>query len=143
MDTIHLTITLLYDGAKWVALFERQSTEGRAVCELFCGFSEPALPDFYAFLLQAYRSLEFSQPVAMDGDEADAQRKLNFKRMQRESRRLLENSDALVNVREATREECTLQKIVKKAEAKAEREAQAEYKYQRKQEQKKAKQRGY
>lgn len=143
METLHLTVTLLYDGTKWVALFERQSAAGRAACELFCGFSEPMLPDLYTMLLQVYPTLEFSQPVADDREESALVRKLNFKRMQRESRQLVENSDALVSVREITREERSRQKVVKAAAAKAEREAHADYKYQLKQEKKKAKQRGH
>ena len=113
-----------------------------SVCEVFCGLSEPLLADVYTMVLTGYRTLVFSQPIAHDAAPEATLGKLNFKRMQRESRRLVENTNAVVSVREATREERALQKAKQEAEAKAEREAQAEYKYQRKQEQKKAKQRG-
>jgi hypothetical protein len=143
MQTVQIALTLLYDGAKWVALFERQTDEGRSVCEVFCGTSEPLLVDVYTMLLASYRTLVFSHPVQDEGAAAVLPPTLNFKRRQRESRRLAENADALVNVRDATREERLLQKTLRAAEAKAEREVAAAYKYQRKQEQKKAKHRGH
>jgi hypothetical protein len=143
MLTSHITMTLLYDGAKWLALFERQNESGRSVCELFCGTSEPLIGEIYALLLQHYWTLEFSQPVVTAEAEITASRPLNFKRMQRESRRLQEDSGTLVSVREATRAARALQKTLQTAAAKAAREAHTEYKYRIKQEQKKAKQRGH
>ena len=147
MQTTHITLTLLFDGAKWVALFERQDEAGHAVCEVFCGTSEPMLAEVYAMLLQEYRTLVFSQPVSDHASQSDRSAastlcQLNFKRMQRESRRLLENSATLATVREATREDRARQKVVLEAEAKAMREAQAEHKYRLKQEKKKIKHRG-
>ncbi|MCX6045846.1 MAG: YjdF family protein [Chloroflexi bacterium] len=147
VQTTHITLTLLFDGAKWVAIFERKDAAGHAVCEVFCGTSEPMLADVYAMVLKEYRTLAFSQPVldqaAQDNrSEASRQCRLNFKRMQRESRRLVENSDTLVTVREATREDRARQKAAHEAEIKAAREAQADYQYQLKQEKKKVKHRG-
>src|SRR4051812_40012582 len=103
MLTVHLTITLLYDGSKWVALLERQEEAGYSACEVLCCFSEPMMGEVYELLLAAHRTLEFSAPVALAA--AQAAHTANYKRMQRESRRMVEDSDALVNVRDATHEE--------------------------------------
>ena len=139
--TLHLTITLLYDGSKWVALLERQEEAGYSACEVVCGYSEPLLAEVYDLLLAVHRTLVFSAPVALDGEQAA--RPVNYKRMQRESRRMMEESDALVNVRDAAREDRAQRKAEKAAEERAEREKEEELKYKLKQEKKKAKQRGH
>lgn len=142
ITSTQISVTLLFDGAKWVALVERRDDEGYAVSEVFCGLSEPMLPLVYEMLLTTYATMEFTQPHATDAAGAAPPRRLNFKRMQRESKRLLTHGDTIVRVRDATREERALQKVQEAAEAKAAREAQEAEKYQRKQEQRKAKHRG-
>ncbi len=139
--TLHLTITLLYDGSKWVALLERQEEAGYSACEVVCGYSEPLLAEVYELLLALHRTLVFSAPVALG--EEQTQRPVNYKRMQRESRRMMEDSDALVSVRDAAREDRSRRKAEKAAEERAEREKEEELKYKLKQEKKKAKQRGH
>jgi hypothetical protein len=139
--TIHLTITLLYDGSKWVALLERQEEAGYSVCEVVCGYSEPLLAEVHQLLLAVHRTLVFSAPEVQD--DGQATRPVNFKRMQRESRRMMEESDALVNVRDAAREDRARRKAEKAAEERAAREQEEALKYKLKQDKKKAKQRGH
>lgn len=139
--TVHLTITLLYDGSKWVALLERVEDAGYSACEVVCGYSEPLLQEVHELLLAVHRSLVFSAPAAID--EGQAARTVNYKRMQRESRRMMEESDALVNVRDAAREDRARRKAEKAAEERAAREQEEALKYKLKQEKKKAKQRGH
>jgi hypothetical protein len=131
----------LYDGSKWVALLERQEEAGYSACEVLYGFSEPMMGEVCELLLAVHRTLEFSAPVALDA--GPAARTLSYKRMQRESRRMVEDSDALVNVRDATREERARRKEQQAAEERAAREAQEELKYKLRQEKKKAKQSGH
>jgi hypothetical protein len=142
INTTQINVTLLFDGAKWVALVERHDDEGYAVCEVFCGLSEPMLALVYEMLLATYATLEFTRPHAADAGQVAPSRTLNFKRMQRESRRLLSQADAMVRVRDATREERAQQKAAAAAAAKAERAIQEAEEYQRKQARKKEKQRG-
>ena len=142
MLTTQLTITFLYDGSKWVALLERRDAAGYAACEVIVGYSEPLLVEVYELLLAVHRTLEFSAPIPLDSEQTTA-RQLNYKRMQRESRRMTEDSDALVNVRDAAREDRARRKVEKAAAARVEREAEEELKYKLRQEKKKAKQRGH
>ncbi len=142
MLTTQLTITFLYDGSKWVALLERRDEAGYSACEVVVGFSEPLLAEVHDLLRSIHRTLEFSAPVPLDR-APEVARPLNYKRMQRESRRLTEESDALVNVRDAAREDRARRRAEQAAAAKAVREAEEEQKYKLKQEKKKAKQRGH
>ena len=141
MLTTQLTITFLYDGSKWVALFERRDAAGYAACEVIVGYSEPLPAEVYELLLAVHHTLEFSAPVPLDSEQTAA-RQLNYKRMQRESRRMTEDSDALVNVRDAAREDRARRKA-EQAAARTQREAEEELKYKLRQEKKKAKQRGH
>ena len=143
MLTTQLTVTFLYDGSKWVALLERRDEAGYSACEVVVGYSEPLLAEVHELLLSIHRTLQFSAPVPLDSVPEAAARPLNYKRMQRESRRLTEESDALVNVRDAAREDRARRKAEQAAAAKAAREAEEEQKYKLKQEKKKAKQRGH
>ena len=95
----------------------------------------------HELLLAVHRTLEFSAPVLLEEDQA--QRAVNYKRMQRESRRMMDESDALVSVRDAAREDRARRKAEKAAEERAAREKEEELKYKLKQEKKKSKQRGH
>ncbi len=109
-NTTQISVTLLFEGTKWVALVERRDDEGYAVCEVFCGLSAPMLALVYELLLATYATLEFTRPHGTDHVPVAAPRRLNFKRMQRESRRLLAHADPMVRVRDATRDERARQK---------------------------------
>lgn len=148
MDTRQLTATLLYDGSMWVVLLERRDSAGYSACQVICGASEPVLEDVYHLLLAVHHTLTFSPPTTgptagpTAGFAADASRAVGYKRMQREARRMTEDSDSLENVRAAARAARAEQKAQRAVEQRAEREAAEEYKRKLREEQKKAKHRG-
>lgn len=142
VNNAQLSVTLLFDGAKWIALLERHDQDGYAVCEVFCGLSEPILALVYEMLLDMYPTLEFIRPQGVTEAPLNQDRRPNFKRMQRESRRLLAQVDTMVRVRDATREERALQKAQAAAAARAERVEWEAEEYERRQARKKEKHRG-
>ena len=83
METGYARLTVRFEDPFWVLLYERGGGGTYEVCKLPFG-AEPKDPEVYAFLLENWRSLSFSPPVAAGGP---LERKVSPKRARREARR--------------------------------------------------------
>ena len=108
-QTIQITLTVFFDGRMWVAYFERRCSDGYSVYEEPM-VKEPTENDLYMWITYGYGEIVFSRPVADDQALALGPRQLNYKQMQRASRRLLTKADEPVRAREALHAERTQKK---------------------------------
>lgn len=83
METGYATLTVRFEDPFWVCLYERSGGGSYEACKLTFG-AEPGDQEVYAFLLENWRSLSFSPPMALEGPP---DRKISPKRARREARR--------------------------------------------------------
>ena len=83
METGYAKLTVRFEDPFWVLLYERGGGGTYEACKTPFG-AEPKDQEVYAFLLENWRSLRFSPPVAAKGP---LERKVNPKRARREARR--------------------------------------------------------
>lgn len=83
METGYAKLTVRFEAPFWICLYERSGGGSYEACKITFG-AEPKDQEVYAFLLENWRSLQFSPPIAL---ERSPERKLNPKRARREARR--------------------------------------------------------
>ena len=83
METGYANLTVRFEDPFWVLLYERGGGGTYEACKLPFG-AEPGDQEVYAFLLENWRSLRFSPPVAAKGP---FERKVSPKRARREAQR--------------------------------------------------------
>jgi len=83
METGDARLTIRFEVPFWVCLYERSGGGNYEACRIVFG-AEPKDQEVYAFLLENWRSLQFSPPIAA---EAAPKRTVNPKRARREARR--------------------------------------------------------
>ncbi len=84
METGYARLTVYFEDPFWVGLFLRGGGGTWEACKVTFG-PEPKDYEVYAFLLENWRSLRFSPPVAAKGPP---ERKVSPKRARREARLL-------------------------------------------------------
>jgi hypothetical protein len=130
--------TVFFDDPFWVGVVERIDEQGYAVARVVFG-GEPTEAELYDFVVRDYANLVFSAASAIVPPEEGA---FNYKRRQREARRVMAETGVTSKAHEALRAELERHKQIKQAVTKADRDAEAERRYKLRQEQKKEKQRG-
>lgn len=83
METGYARLTVRFEAPFWICLYERGGGGSYEACKVTFG-AEPGDQEVYAFLLENWRHLKFSPPIAA---EAPLERKTNPKRARREARR--------------------------------------------------------
>jgi hypothetical protein len=134
-----VTITVLFEGPFWVAIFERQSMEGYAVARVVLG-EEPTEVEFYYFLLNECQQLRYSQPTK---EKPLAFKKKSPKRMQREARQLQRSGSNMSKAYESIRVELEKNKKIKKQKSRQERDEEDDRQFELKQQKKKDKKKGH
>ncbi|MBX3086451.1 MAG: YjdF family protein [Anaerolineae bacterium] len=103
MTTIHSTsrLTILFDAPYWIGLVELED-EGVLYAARHIFGAEPSDQEVYEFVLREVTQLLASLTTGISLDMAP-QRPLNFKRMQRETKRAILNAEITSKAHEAMR----------------------------------------
>jgi len=139
METGYATITVRFEDPFWVLLYERSGGGTFEACKLPFG-AEPGDQEVYAFLLEHWRHLKFSPPVAMEGPP---ERKVSPKRARREARRAIQPAALGTKAQQALALQREEGKTARARKSRAEREAEAEQKFALRQEKRREKRKGH
>ena len=139
MDESRASLTVYFEDPFWVGLYQREWNGQCQVCKITFG-AEPKDYEVYQFLLDNWRRLSFSPPVATDRVE---QRRINPKRMQRKIKKQLQSTGVGTKAQQALKLQQEAGKQARKVRSRAEKEAEQERKFAQRQEKRKAKHRGH
>lgn len=137
-------ISVVFEDPFWVALFERYSDDQYSVARAVIGTSEPTNSELMLFFDQLdYERLSFTTPVE---DEHIQEKKLNFKRQQRQAKKVMEDY-GMKHVYTKAAAQLKLQfeqeKKIRKEKTKADKELAERQKFELRQLKKKKKHRGH
>ena len=132
-------LTIFFDGQLWVGIFER-STQGQLETAKVIFGGEPSDLEVRNFVIQNYHTIRFSRPVEID--EATQYRKTNFKRMQREVRKLFASAGIGTKAQQAMKVEQSTRKVERKTKTRLAKEERSERAFLLRQEKKKEKKKG-
>lgn len=139
MDTGYAKLTVHFEDPFWVLLYERGGGGSYEACKLPFG-AEPGDQEVYAFLLENWRHLKFSPPVAGEGPP---DRKVNPKRARREARRAVRPVGMGTKAQQALALQREEGKAARTRKTRAEREAEEERKFALRQEKRREKRKGH
>jgi hypothetical protein len=131
--------TVYFDDPFWIGVCERQDEDGYSVARVVFG-GEPSDAALYQFILKNYRQFIFSRPSK---DEKAESKPLNFKRAQREARRVQQNAGIGTKAQEALKAALAQNKQERQEYSKVQREAESEQRFLQRQQKKREKHRGH
>ena len=131
METGYANLTVRFEDPFWVLLYERG---GGGV------YAEPKDQEVYAFLLENWRSLRFSPPVAAKGP---LERKVSPKRARREAQRAVRPAAIGTKAQQALALQREEGKAARIRQSRQEREAEEERKFALRQEKRREKRKGH
>jgi len=137
MDKVSGKLTVFFEEAFWVGVFERVSDGKLSACKVTFG-AEPKDYEIYEFVLKNYYRLRFSPAVATDVKEAGR----NPKRVQREVRKQLQHTGIGTKSQQALKLQQEQLKTERKTVSREQREAEKERRFEVKQQKRKEKHRG-
>ena len=137
MDKVSGKLTVFFEDAFWVGVFERVSDGKLSACKVTFG-AEPKDYEIYEFVLKNYYRLRFSPAVATDVKEAGR----NPKRVQREVRKQVQNTGIGTKSQQALKLQQEQLKTERKTVSRKQREAEKERRFEVKQQKRKEKHRG-
>lgn len=130
-------LTVYFENPFWVGVFERIDDGKLSVCKVTFG-AEPKDYEVWAFFLQNYRKLKFSQSVSVTLKKEAS----NPKRLQREARKQSAPSGVGTRAQQALQLQREENKLIRKAVGKQQREAEKQRLFELKQQKRKEKHRG-
>ena len=139
METGYANLTVRFEDPFWVLLYERGGGGTYEVCKLPFG-AEPGDQEVYAFLLENWRSLRFSPPVAAKGPP---ERKVSPKRARREARRAVRPAAMGTKAQQALALQREEGKAARTRQSRQEREAEEERKFTLRREKRREKRKGH
>ena len=133
-------LTVLFEDPFWVGVYERE-TDGRyQVCKITFG-AEPRDYEVWDYLLKNWGRLPFSRPSAA---KAEAERRTNPKRVQREIKRSLQSMRGVgTKAQQALAAEREQGKLERKTVSRVQRETEQAHRFAQKQKKRKEKRRGH
>lgn len=137
MDESIGSLTVFFEDPFWVGVFQRTTQEGLCACRVVFG-GEPTDRQVYAFVLENYYRLAFSQPVEGPADRMAE----NPKRRQRQAQRQQRQAGAGTRSQQALKLQQEARKQEREQTGKAAREAERRRRFDQKQEKRKQKHRG-
>ena len=137
MDKVSGKLTVFFEEAFWVGVFERVSDGKLSACKVTFG-AEPKDYEIYEFVLKNYYWLRFSPAVATDVKEAGR----NPKRVQREVRKQVQDTGIGTKSQQALKLQQEQLKTERKIVSREQREAEKERRFELKQQKRKEKHRG-
>lgn len=139
METGYARLTIRFEAPFWVCLYERGGGGRFEACKITFG-AEPGDQEVYAFLLENWRRLEFSPPIAA---KVPAERKANPKRARREARRQTRPAAAGTMAQQALALQRERNKAAKTRRTREQREVEEAKKFALRQEKRKEKHKGH
>lgn len=139
METGYANLTIRFEDPFWVLLYERSGGGTYEICKLPFG-AEPGDQEVYAFLLENWRSLRFSPPVAAKGPP---ERKVSPKRARREARRAVRPAGTGTKAQQALALQREEGKAARIRRSRAERETEEARKFSLRQEKRREKRKGH
>lgn len=139
METGYANLTVRFEDPFWVLLYERGGGGTYEACKTPFG-AEPKDQEVYAFLLENWRSLRFSSPVAAKGP---FERKVSPKRARREAQRAVRPAAIDTKAQQALALQREEGKAARTRRSRAEREAEEERKFALRQEKRREKRKGH
>ena len=139
METGYANITVRFEDPFWVLLYERGGGGSYEACKLPLG-AEPGDQEVYAFLLEHWRHLKFSPPVAAGGPP---DRKVNPKRARREARRAVQPAAPGTKAQQALALQREEGKAARVRKTRVEREAEEARKFALRREKRREKRKGH
>ena len=137
MDKVSGKLTVFFEDAFWVGVFERVSDGKLSACKVTFG-AEPKDYEIYEFVLKNYYRLRFSPAVAIDIKEVGR----NPKRVQREVRKQIKNTGIGTKSQQALKLQQEQLKTERKTVSREQREAEKQRQFELKQQKRKEKHRG-
>ena len=138
MDTEYVSLTVFFENAFWVGVFERVSNGKLSVCKVTFG-AEPKDYEVWEFVLNHYYKLAFSPTIESEVKKnAD-----NPKRRQREARKQLCAFGIGTKSQRALQMQREEIKIERKQISRAQREAEKQRQFDLKQQKRKEKHKGH
>ncbi|HND48498.1 MAG TPA: YjdF family protein [Anaerolineales bacterium] len=132
-------LTVFFEDPYWVGVFEREDEKEYQVARAIFG-CEPTDAELYEFLQANYRNLEFSRSFQ---GEIQLERKVNFKRKQREVRKQANENGIGTKAQQAIKQVMEESKKGRKRDVRQQRREEEKLKFVLKQEKKKEKQKGH
>ena len=130
-------LTVYFEAPFWVGVFERMEDGTLSVAKVTFG-AEPKDYDVLQYVLEHYRELRFSEPVAREvREKAD-----NPKRRQRAAAREMQSMGVGTKSQQALQAQREMMKTERRSISKEAREAEAQRRFELKQQKKKEKHRG-
>ncbi len=139
METVISSLTVFFEDPFWVGVYERQYDGYYEVCKFTFG-AEPKEGEIYAYLLENYGRLVFSQSKAQPCKTAKA---ANPKRMRRAAARQTIEKGVGTKAQQALKLQYEQGKLLRKGRNKDEREAEKENRFKLNRLKRKQKHKGY
>jgi len=137
MDKVSGKLTVFFEEPFWMGVFERVSDGKLSVCKVTFG-AEPKDYEVYDYVLMNYYRLRFSSAVATNVKEAGR----NPKRIQREVRKQLQNTEIGTKSQQALKLQQEQLKTERQIVSRERREAEKQRQFELKQQKRKEKHRG-
>lgn len=131
-------LTVYFNGAVWIGVYERILDGQLEACKIVFG-AEPKDYEVYQFLLQNWKSLRFSPPVAI---QKKTESRINPKRMQRIIKKQLESNGTGTKSRQAVKLQKEENKIIHKDKSRRQKAEEKQRHFELKQQKRKEKHRG-
>lgn len=136
---ISIKLAVFFDGIFWVGIFERVFEEQYQVSRVVFG-AEPKDYEVYAFILENFYNLSFSNPLSNDEFEI---RSINPKRLQRQIKRETEHSGVGTKAQLAMKQQYEANKVERTQNSREKRLQEKQMQFELRQEKKKEKHRGH
>jgi len=137
--TVYVKVTVLFEDPFWVGVVERNDEQGYQVARVVFG-SEPTPPELYDHMLKYYGTFQFTTPSLTDLPEY---KKVNYKRAQREAKRVAVQQGVGTKAQEAVRLKTESRTAEQKAAARQRAAEDAQKKFALKQEKRREKHKGH
>jgi hypothetical protein len=131
-------LTVYFEDPFWVGVFEREDETGYRVCRVVFG-PEPTDAELLAYIQEEFADLDFGEPLE---GQVEIVKKKNFKRVQREVRREMEEGVG-TKAQRAMQAALELNKREREVMSRERREEEQELKFRLRQEKRKEKHRGH
>lgn len=131
-------LTVFFDGAFWVGIYERVTDGQLEACKITFG-TEPKDYQVCEFLLQNWNKLRFSPPVEAGGKQ---QGRISPKRMQRIVKKQLETSGAGTKSQQALKLMREENKLIRREKSHLQKEEEKQQRFELRQQKRKEKHRG-
>jgi hypothetical protein len=131
-------LTVYFEDPFWVGVFEREDETGYRVCRVVFG-PEPTDAELLVYVQEGFADLDFGEPLE---GQVEIVKKKNFKRVQREVRREMEEGVG-TKAQRAMQAALELNKREREVMSRVKRDEEKELKFVLRQEKRKEKHRGH